>query len=318
MSAGKEAASDLEVVLHPLVVISVSDQYTRTRLSVPPKGGHTRIIGVLLGTPTNGKVEITNSFDILGEYDADTGKLVYVDESLLRQRQQSYAEVFPTSRIVGWYEAGNTVDPDNAAIIARSLFKYTESMIVMMLDSEAAFKEDTSDVPITFYETEIKGEDVPNEMSLSFKRTPYRLVTIEAERIGIDHIAKTSQAEGKSQLSVHVLGMQGAMKMLNSRIQTICEYLKMVQEGTAPFDPSIMRKIGVLRDLLPVAKSGDFDMRFFTEYNDVLLLTYLSSLAEGLKDLNTMADSHFVSRPRDDPNFHHASADKGSRAKSFF
>ena len=96
-------------------------------------------------------------------------------------------------------------------------------------------------------------------------------------------------------VTVHVLGMQGAMKMLHSRIQVITEYLKKVKEGSIPFDHEIMRKIGVLHDLLGAAQSPDFDKRFFVEYNDEMLLAYLSSLTEGLQTMNTMVDAHCAS-----------------------
>jgi len=301
MSNSKEESGavqgGMDVVLHPLVVISVSDQYTRERLSTPPKGGHTRILGVLLGIPGRGSVEITNSFDIVAEFDSTTGKLVKIDDSFLVRRQKAYETVFPNTKVVGWYQSGDAVDPDDALIIARALSRYSETLIVMMLDSETAFKETTTDIPITFFETELKV-DSPEGTSMVFKRCPYHLITIEAERIGVDHIAKSSHTEGKSQLSVQVLGMQGAMKMLLAQIQCICEYLKMVQAGKAPFDHSIMRKIGILRDLIPAAQSPDFEKRYYVEYNDVTLLTYLSSLTTGLQRMNTMADAHVASRPR--------------------
>jgi len=320
MTSSEESGASqggLDVVLHPLVVISVSDQYTRARLTSTPKGEHTRILGILLGNPASGNVEITNSFDIVAEFDPETGKIVKIDEEFLENRQKSFAEVFPTAKVVGWYQSGNTVYPDDAIIIAKELSKYTETMIVMMLDSEAAYAEGASDIPISFFETELKGE-TPGEMSVSFKKSSYHLVTVEAERIGVDHIAKTSTAEGSSQLVVHIAGIQGAMKMLYSRIQIICEYLKNVEAGKTPFDPEIMRKIGVLRDLIPVAMSPDFEKRFFVEYNDVMLLSYLSILTEGLQHLNVMVDGHVVSKPRYEMPDLRDRGDKDGHAKFYY
>ena len=94
-----------------------------------------------------------------------------------------------------------------------------------------------------------------------------------------------------------VLGMKGAMKMLLMRIQCICEYLQKVQSGEAKFDHAIMREIGRLCDLLPAANSGDFEKRFHTECSDVMLLTYLSVLTQGVQSLNMAADAHVLSHP---------------------
>jgi len=284
--------SGMDVVLHPLVVISVSDQYTRKRLVTPP-GGKVCIIGVLLGMPKNGKIEITNSFDIVADFDPSSGKLVKIDEPFLHSRLQAFTTVFPATTVVGWYESGSSVDTDDAAIIARILSKKVDTLFAMTFDGEAAYDKNATDIPIELFEAELKGEEPKQTVSL--KKTPYHIITIEAERIGVDHIAKSSITEGCSQLTVHVLGMQGAMKMLYSRIEVISEYLKKVNEGSVPFDHDIMRKIGVLHDLLCAAQSPDFDKRFFFEYNDEMLLAYLSSLTEGLQTMNSMADTHAVS-----------------------
>jgi len=306
-ASGKEAVQNsMEVFLHPLVILSISDHHTRERLTVPVKGGRTRIIGVLLGTVTNGKIEVTNSFEASAVFDDATGKLVSVDPSFLRRRKESFEKVFPTAKVVGWYESGSDVDPNDAAIITPILSQYTETVMVMMLDNEAVFAEGTTEIPIKFFETEIKDD------SLSFKSSPYHIVTIEAERIGVDHIAKTSKSEGTSELSVHVTGLQGAMKILLGRLENITEYLKRVKAGTEPYDPAIMRKIGLLRDLILTAQQPGFEKRFFVEYNDVMLLTYLSSLTQGLQDLNVMVDAHVVSRPQAMP-LH--KKEKGNRMK---
>jgi len=63
-----------------------------------------------------------------------------------------------------------------------------------------------------------------------------------------------------------------------------------------PMNPEIMRKIGVLHDMILVAQTSDFDQRYFVEYNDEMLLTYLSSLTEGIQTMNTMTDTHMVYR----------------------
>lgn len=96
---------------------------------------------------------------------------------------------------------------------------------------------------------------------------------------------------------MNILGMQGAMKMLLPRIQSLCEYLQKVQSGEAKFDHAVMREIGRLCDLLPAANSGDFEKRYLTEYSDVMLLTYLSVLTQGVQSLNMAADAHVLSRP---------------------
>jgi len=291
----EELHSGMSLFLHPLVVISISDQFTRARLN-SPANSNINLIGILLGIPKNGKVEITNCFDIVAKFDATSGKLLSIDEDFMRKRMQAFKEVSSQdTTVVGWYQCGGFMN-ENALIMARALALTDDTVLAMSFDGLAAYDHETKDIPIQLFEAAFKGK-TPAEQTVSIKKTSYHVITIEAERIGVDHIAKTSTSEGSSQLTVHVVGMQGAMKMLYSKIDIICDYLKRVQNGGGDlFDDEIMRKIGVVYDLLLTAHDPSFDQRFFVEYNDEMLLTYLSSLTEGLQTMNTMADTHATHR----------------------
>ena len=179
MASGEEkkiegVQSGMDVLLHPLVVISVSDQFTRKRLATPANA-KVCFLGILLGMTNNGKVEITNSFDIVGEFDPVSGRLVSVDESFLRRRLEAFIQVFPATTVVGWYESGSVMDPNDALIIARALSSNADTMLAMTFDGEAAYAESTTDIPIELFEAELKGQ-APNEQSVSLKKTPYHII----------------------------------------------------------------------------------------------------------------------------------------------
>jgi hypothetical protein len=62
-SADKATTGSLSNVLHPLVVINISDHHTRVRAQQPDAPGQ-RVFGVLLGEQSGRRVEIANSFEI--------------------------------------------------------------------------------------------------------------------------------------------------------------------------------------------------------------------------------------------------------------
>lgn len=47
----------MEVIVHPLVLLSTVDHYTRVA-----KDTRKRVVGVLLGTAYKGRIDVTNSF----------------------------------------------------------------------------------------------------------------------------------------------------------------------------------------------------------------------------------------------------------------
>ena len=58
--------------LHPLVLVNVSDHYTRMKAQLSPGEEPDRVLGCLLGFQTgNREVEICNSFEV--KYECDAG-----------------------------------------------------------------------------------------------------------------------------------------------------------------------------------------------------------------------------------------------------
>ena len=61
----------------------------------------------------------------------------------------------------------------------------------------------------------------------------YTLATEEAERIGVDHVARmsTSDIGDSSTVAEHLVAQHSAIKMLHSRVHLVLQYIKAVQSG---------------------------------------------------------------------------------------
>jgi hypothetical protein len=66
------------VVVHPLVLLSVVDHYTRVA-----KDTSKRVVGVLLGEQVKGQIDITNSFALPFEEDAKDINIWYIDRQYM-------------------------------------------------------------------------------------------------------------------------------------------------------------------------------------------------------------------------------------------
>lgn len=66
-----------------------------------------------------------------------------------------------------------------------------------------------------------------------FVELTYTLATEEAERIGVDHVARMSASDtGESSLvGEHLQAQHNAIKMLHDRVKLILNYVKAVQAG---------------------------------------------------------------------------------------
>eukprot|EP00850_Spirogloea_muscicola_P014911 SM000110S18918 [mRNA] locus=s110:322120:324920:+ [translate_table: standard] len=292
-------ASGLTFKLHPLVLLNISDHFSRTRAQAGDAGGASsssssaaagappRVLGCVLGAQSGRHVEIFNSFELKHERDAASGAVVLALD-FLETKIEQYKKVFPKYDVLGWYSTGTSVE-DADMQVHRALMDINESPIYVLLNP--AITHGQKDLPISIYESELHViEGVP---SLIFVKSSYTIETVEAERISVDHVAHIKPSDGSSaatQLAAHLTGMHSAIKMLSSRIRVLHTFLSSVQKGDVPHQRSLLRQIASLVQKLPAIDSSQFQDDFLTEYNDTLLMTYLASMTKTTSVMNEMVD----------------------------
>lgn len=82
-----------EVVIHPLVLLSVTDHYNRVA-----KDTRKRVIGVLLGSRTRNVVDVTNSFAVPFEEDLSNPTVWFLDHNFLETMFWMFKKVNSESR----------------------------------------------------------------------------------------------------------------------------------------------------------------------------------------------------------------------------
>ncbi|KAM2613931.1 hypothetical protein TB2_028607 [Malus domestica] len=310
----ESSSSGLTFKLHPLVIVNISDHYSRVKSQMhppvtntstppPPNNGANgaveaassssfsdsasascpRVFGCVIGVQRGRTVEIFNSFELL--YDPATHSL---DRAFLEKKQELYKKVFPQFYILGWYSTGTDAQESDMNI-HKALMDINESPVYVLLNPliNAAQK----DLPVTIYESEMHVIDgIPQ---LIFVSSSYTIETVEAERISVDHVAHLKPSDGGSaatQLAAHLTGIHSAIKMLNSRIRVLHHYLLAMQKGDIPCENSLLRQVSSLLRRLPAIESGKFQDDFLMEYNDTLLITYLAVLTNCSSTTNELVD----------------------------
>ncbi|KAK8483679.1 hypothetical protein V6N11_061661 [Hibiscus sabdariffa] len=279
------SSSGLTFKLHPLVIVNISDHYTRVKSQTnPPPLTSTsatvngvehqqqspRVYGCVIGVQRGRTVEIFNSFELL--YDPSTHSL---DRPFLEKKQELYKKVFPHFYILGWYSTGSDAQESDMHI-HKALMDINESPLYVLLNP--TINPAQKDLPVTIYESELHVIDgIPQ---LIFVRSSYTIETVEAERISVDHVAHLKPSDGGSaatQLAAHLTGIHSAIKMLNSRIRVLHHYLVGMQKGDIPCENSLLRQ-------------KKFQDDFLMEYNDTLLITYLAMFTNCSSTMNELVD----------------------------
>jgi len=274
----------LTISLHPLVIINVSDHYTRQ--IVRTSGQTKRVFGALLGIQSGRNVEIYNSFELV--YNDQSKSL---DLQFLTEKEKQMKTVFPNYDLLGWYSTGKQIE-DSDLDLNKQILEFNESPLYLLIDPAIGpAQAHQKDLPITIFETEMKA--VNDKMITVFTKAPFKIETVEAERIAVDHIAHVSSTgSGEGALISHLGGMQNAIQMLHLRIKIILEFVKATKEGKIPMDHALLRRIASMTQLLPTMNTPAFREDFLREYNDTLLVTYLASITKGTNALNELIDKH--------------------------
>jgi hypothetical protein len=107
----------------------------------------------------------------------------------------SVKQVFSDLDFLGWYTTGEA-PTDKDLEVHKQFTLYNESSVFLKLNPGARH---VGDLPITVYESVI--DLVDGEATMLFVELPYTLATEEAERIGVDHVARMSSSDtGESSL----------------------------------------------------------------------------------------------------------------------
>jgi len=282
---GDETKGAMDVKLHPMVIINLSDHYIREK--VRAGGKSVRIYGVLLGQQSGRKVDVSNSYEIL--LDPDTKSL---DHEFLKKRLAQFHRVFQNDEILGWYATGSK--PESFDIpIHQQMEAYNESPLFLLLEPDT--KPGSQNLPILLLETIVRVVD--DKPKIVFTKVPYSIETTEAERIAVDHVANVSSG-GRSLLTSHLSTLHSAIKMLNIRIKTITRFVQETKAGNIPRDEGLLRSINALCHLLPAISSDKFREDFLTEYNDALLVTYLATITKTSNAINEMIEKFNITYDR--------------------
>jgi len=272
-SAG--TAGSVSVSLHPLVVMNISEHWTRVRAQ---EGKPTQVLGALIGKQEGRNIEIMNSFELLFDFiDGD----IIIDREYYSTKEDQFKQVFSEMEFLGWYTTGE--NPNESDIrVHKQIITINESPLLLKLNPLAK----TTELPVSVYESVI--DLVNGQATMLFVELSYTLATEEAERIGVDHVARmaTADVSESSTVSEHLSAQHNAIKMLHNRVKILLEYIKAVEAGLLPKNHEILREAHSLCSRLPVMKTDRFKDEFYNQCNDVSLMTYLGSITKGCNTIN--------------------------------
>ncbi|KAF7877355.1 hypothetical protein EAF04_001037 [Stromatinia cepivora] len=202
LSIQKSSDSGLQIALHPLVLLTISDYITRHTLRQQTGP----VVGALLGQQNGREITIEHAFECLLEETAENEVKLSPMWFEARLQQMKDVHKVPPLDLVGWYTIipSSGPQPIHLPIHRQILSRYNESAILLGFHPEEVLGGAAGGkLPLTIYESNYEGEESSGEtgedkemkdeepqLKLRFKELPFTVETGEAEMISVDFVAR--------------------------------------------------------------------------------------------------------------------------------
>jgi len=266
------------VVVHPIVLLSVLDHHTRRQ------EGAGRVIGTLLGRRDGETVEITNCFAVPH---AERGDEVAIGKDFNRQMLALHLRANKRETVVGWY---STALPDETEG-NDGKFKFIADTSSLIHEFYASECEDDPihvvvDTSLTADAMELRAfkstsVTVKNEVLANiFNEIRLCVKSSESEKICIDKMIDGNTPSGASATQDESVALKLSMEKLLEMLETASSYVDSVLASNADPDESIGREIFESLNSIPRIRPEVFDKMFNDSLQDLLMVTYLSNVTK--------------------------------------
>merc|ERR1712007_220586 len=269
-----------DVVVHPIVLLSVVDHYNRVA-----KGTTKRVVGTLLGEVDDFQLHITNCFAVPFEEDPRDPQVWFVDHNFHESMYAMFKKVNAKERVVGWYSTGPKIKPSDLSI--HELYRrYCPEPVLVVMDVQPKDLE----LPMEAYYS-IQEQTSDEVFKRTFLHVQSTVGAFEAEEVGVEHLLRDIKNASASTLAVRVGDKITALKGLSMRLREISAYLSSVVAGKLPMNQEIIYHLQEIFNLLPDQDSDELVRSFAMETNDIMLALYLGSMLRSTVVLHNLINN---------------------------
>lgn len=277
-----------KVVVHPLVLLSVVDHYSR----IDKVSSQRRVVGCLLGSCRKGILDVSNSFAVPFDEDEKDADVYFMDHDYLEAMYAMFKKVNAKEKVIGWYSTGPKIRASDIEI-NELMRRYTTEPILCIIDVNP---KDDLEIPTQAY---ISIENAPEAKSVSrrtFSHIESDIGAEEAEEVGVEHLLRNIRDTSLSTVSGQVQTKLASLYSLKNRMQDLCTYLDNVIKGKTPPNHQIIYNLQDILNLCPDLKNKDLEKSIAVTNNDNMLVIYLSSLVRSILALDNLIENKLTNK----------------------
>lgn len=261
----------LQVRIHQVVVLNISDHHTRNRLQ--QKNSSQRVSGVLFGSQEGRTLNIIASFEIATELDKED-EIVDINVKHLKEKVKLMKEVYKTSDVVGWYSTGKGASVRDVAAHKRLVEATEKNLLYLTFDTNKQMTSTSSDLPLSLYEFRVEkreSESVEKHVDIAFD-----VEGPKTENISIEHVTRNVTQSNSSMLAAGVSGTSNAVEIMKSKLAQLLDLLEKKPEIAK--DAEIMQDLKEIIVNLPPKLEDSYKESMLKEYTEASLINLLTSV----------------------------------------
>ncbi|XP_050381815.1 26S proteasome non-ATPase regulatory subunit 7 homolog A-like [Argentina anserina] len=281
------ARSIEKVIVHPLVLLSIVDNYNRVA-----KDTSKRVVGVLLGSTFKGVVDVSNSYAVPFEEDDKDPSIWFLDHNYHEAMFSMFKRINAKEHVVGWYSTGPKLR-ENDLDVHRLFHNYCPNPVLVIIDVQP--KE--LGIPTkAYYDVEEVKENATQKSKKVFVHVLSEIAAHEVEEIGVEHLLRDVKDTTISTLANEVTGKITALKGLDARLREIRSYLDLVIDEKLPLNHEILYHLQDVLNLLPNLNVAELVKGFAVKTSDMMLVIYLSSLIRSVIALHNLINNKVLNK----------------------
>lgn len=270
------------VVVHPLVLLSVTDHASRVSIS-----SRKRVVGVLLGQDNGKSVNVANSFAVPFEEDEHDPKTLFLDHDYIDGMLEMFKKVNAREKMIGWYHTGPKLRSSDLEI-NELIKRFTPRPVMVIIDPQ----RDDVGIPTDAYVAVEEIKDDGTATQKTFMHVPSTIEAEESEEVGVEHLLRDIRdTTTMGSLSDRVSQQLASLHGLHRRLMDIRDYLQAVLRGELPVNHEIVYELQNVFNYLPDLEKPETVRSFRVANNDRLLIVYLSSLIRSVIALHALVNN---------------------------
>ncbi|KAJ1607433.1 26S proteasome regulatory subunit [Cryptosporidium canis] len=270
------------IIIHPIVLLSIVDHYTRVA-----KGTSKRVVGTLLGEFNDtDAIHVTNSYALPFEEDPRDPMVWYLDHNYHEQMYLMFKKINTKEKIIGWYSTGPSTKA--ADVEVNELFRrYCADPLYLIVDVAADDLGYLSS-PINAY---FSVDDTNSILKKKFVHVPCTVGAFEAEEVGVEHLLRDIRNTSISNLITQISDTINSCKILVSRLKESKSYFNDIVEGRMPPNHTIISIIQDIFNLLPDFTESGVVHAFSNRYADMILTMYGMSCLRSVLSMHDLVNN---------------------------